>query len=134
MRSIRAVLTVTALATAAVIGFTTTASAASGSDSDTEHGVTISGLHHLSDAPWVFADLCNHQSSANSFYLWIIDAAGDHRQIASDTTPVLQPGQCYSDYKGYLEGEDSGSDPIQVFARSGSLWSFGTDPITEDNS
>ncbi|MGN5382378.1 hypothetical protein ACQ4WX_50105 [Streptomyces lasalocidi] len=116
-----------------MLGVSSTASAATGSDSDTAYGVTISGINALSQgAPLVFADLCNHQSSANSFHLWINDASnGD--QLAYDTTPLLQPGQCYSDYKGYLEGEDEGSDGIQVFASSGSLWTFGTDPIYQGN-
>ncbi|MEU6171606.1 hypothetical protein ABZ832_06740 [Streptantibioticus parmotrematis] len=131
MRNIRAALGVAALAGAAVIGLSTNASAASGSDSYTLHGVTILGLNHSSDGPWVFADLCNHQGSANSFHLWINDVDGT--RLASATTPVLQPGQCYSDYEGYLQGDERGTDSIQVFASSGNLWSFGTDPISRDN-
>ncbi|OLZ65567.1 hypothetical protein AV521_31425 [Streptomyces sp. IMTB 2501] len=128
MHKTRAILTGAALAMTAVIGVCTPAFAATGTDSNTAYGVTIMGINTLDNTPWVFADLCNHQGSANSFHLWIKDAqTGD--EIIRTTTPVLQPGQCYSDYNGYLMGEDYGQDAIQVYASSGNLWTFGTDPI-----
>jgi hypothetical protein len=132
-RAIALTAAAVALAGGTVVGVSSTAFAATGSDSNTAYSVTISGINALSSgAPWVYADLCNYQSSANSFHLWINDAStGD--QIAYDTTPLLQPGECYSKYKGYLSGEDYGSDPIQVYASSGSLWTFGTDPIYQGN-
>ncbi|MFC4326480.1 hypothetical protein ACFPC0_01260 [Streptomyces andamanensis] len=128
MRKFRTGLAVTALAAATVIGVgTTTASAAVGSDSYTLHGVTITGTNMQDTTPWVSASLCNHQSSANSFRFWIQDAAEGHRHItpSDHTTPLLAPGAC-----DYVYGEDSGQDAIQVFASSGSLWTFGTDPIS----
>ncbi|MEU8693099.1 hypothetical protein [Streptomyces sp. NPDC048665] len=125
MRKIRASLTVTALVTAAIIGVSTAASAATGSDSYTLHGVTITGTNTVAETPWVDASLCNHQSSANSFHFWVKDAQTGRAITPTDyTTPQLAPGAC-----DYIYGEDSGQDAIQVYASSGNLWTFGTDWI-----
>lgn len=126
MQKIHASLAVTALAAATVIGVSTSASAATGTDSYTLHGVTITGTNTLDSTPWVSASLCNHQSSANSFHFWIKDAQTGRSITPSDhTTPRLAPGAC-----DYIYGEDSGQDAIQVYASSGNLWTFGTDPIS----
>ncbi|MGC0420135.1 hypothetical protein [Embleya sp. AB8] len=102
------------------------ASAATGTDSNSGHGVEITGWHTRALYPYVSARLCNYQSSANRFYLWIKDAqTGDNITYNGYITPSLAPGQCDE-----IGGYDFGRDAIQVFAQSGSLWTFGTDPIS----
>ncbi|MEU6967046.1 hypothetical protein AB0A71_04740 [Kitasatospora aureofaciens] len=123
-RRVASLAAVTALTVTGLGLASGSASAATGSDSNSAHGVEITGWHTLDENPWVSARLCNYQSSANSFYFWIKDTAGDNVTSPGHITPVLAPGQC-----DYISGEDYGSTPIQVYARSGSAWTFGTDPI-----
>ncbi|GAB7184765.1 hypothetical protein ATKI12_4596 [Kitasatospora sp. Ki12] len=124
-RRLASLLAVTALTVTGLGLSAASASAATGSDSNSAHGVDITGWHDQDSNPWVSARLCNYQSSANSFYFWIRDAqTGREITPSGHITPNLAPGQC-----DYVYGEDSGSDAIQVYARSGSAWTFGTDPI-----
>ncbi|MEU6512238.1 hypothetical protein [Streptomyces sp. NPDC046942] len=123
-RRVASLAAVTALTVTGLGIASGSASAATGSDSNSAYGVDITGWHTLDENPTVSARLCNYQSSANSFYFWIEDTAGDNVTDPGYITPVLAPGQC-----DYISGDDYGSTPIQVYARSGSNWTFGTDPI-----
>ncbi|MER7582256.1 hypothetical protein [Kitasatospora sp. NPDC097691] len=123
-RRVASLATVIALAVTGVGLASGSASAASGSDSNSAHGVEITGWNQTGVNPTVSARLCNYQSSANRFYFWIRDVTGHYVTDPWHITPVLAPGQCE-----YISGEDSGSAAIQVYARSGSAWTFGTDPI-----
>ncbi|RKT09611.1 hypothetical protein BX285_6706 [Streptomyces sp. 1114.5] len=123
-RRVASLAAVTALTVTGLGLASGTASAATGVDSNSAHGVEITGWHTSDENPWVSARLCNYQSSANSFYFWIRDTAGHYVTSPGHVTPVLAPGQC-----DYVSGEGYGSTPIQVYARSGSSWTFGTDPI-----
>ncbi|MBD0674301.1 hypothetical protein [Streptomyces sp. CBMA156] len=123
-RRVASLAAVTALTVAGLGLESGSASAATGVDSNSAHGVEITGWNTYIENPWVSATLCNHQSSANSFYFWIRDTTGRNVTSPSHVTPLLQPGQCEG-----IAGEGSGA-AIQVFARSGNLWTFGTDPIS----
>ncbi|MFH8385485.1 hypothetical protein ACH4E7_31885 [Kitasatospora sp. NPDC018058] len=124
-RRVASLVAVVALAVTGVGLASGSASAASGSDSNSAYGVDITGWHGLDTNPTVSARLCNYQSSTNSFYFWIKDAQnGQNITSPGHITPNLAPGQC-----DYVSGEDYGADAIQVYARSGNAWTFGTDPI-----
>ncbi|MFJ7243762.1 hypothetical protein ACIQWA_03865 [Kitasatospora sp. NPDC098652] len=115
-----------AAAALALGGIAATAGTASANtDTYCQHGTCITGTNtYNSWGQYGTVEICNHQSSANDFVIWIKDDASGNT-IASATTPLLYPGDCFS-HGGYTTGS---GDAIQVFARSGSLWSYGTDPI-----
>ncbi|MEV5574483.1 hypothetical protein AB0L06_30995 [Spirillospora sp. NPDC052269] len=104
------------------------------SDSYTQHGVEI-GTYNYGTAPYAY--ICNHQSSTNSFYfaVWAPDPPGGNDWVTIMdsqgrtkygwvTTPALTPGSCAVYSFTTFVGQT-----VQVVAKSGSLWFFGTNPV-----
>ncbi|WP_042411733.1 hypothetical protein [Streptacidiphilus carbonis] len=115
-RAIAMAAATVALAGGAAVSSTGTASAAT--DQYCQHGTCISGSNYNGSA---LGEICNDQSSANDFYLWLTDDANGH--TVRITTPKLSPGQCD------LMAMNVGNDPVQVFASSAGNWTYGTNPI-----
>lgn len=109
-------LAATALAIGGIAAATGTANAAT--DQYCQHGTCVSGSNDNGSA---LGEICNGQSSANDFYLWLTDDANGN--TVRVTTPMLSPGRCD------LIGMNVGNDPVQVFASSAGNWTYGTDPI-----
>ncbi|MEU5437257.1 hypothetical protein AB0G73_28300 [Streptomyces sp. NPDC020719] len=125
---VKRVIQVAAVTSFAFSGVAVTAGAASASsDSYCQHGTCVSGNNNFvsgGTGQWANGGICNYQSSANSFVVWMTDALNGDYVVKPQTTPMLNPGQCFS-YGGWVHN----GDYVQVFARSGGLWSYGTDPI-----
>lgn len=106
-------------------------------DSYTQHSVEIGAYNQYSDP---YAYICNHQSATNSYEIgvWALHVypgtgGGDWVTLEDSqgrthkgyvTTPPLTPGSCavysFTTYVGYS---------VQVGAKSGSNWWFGTNAI-----
>ncbi|MFJ9691138.1 hypothetical protein [Kitasatospora sp. NPDC101183] len=98
----------------------TTGTASAASDTYCRFGTCLNGWNYNGTAT---GQICNNQGSANDFYLWITNARTGQTLI-STVTPRINPGTCATVYYNPV-----GTDPIQVYGRSGSNWSYGTDPI-----
>jgi hypothetical protein len=113
-------------AAALAMGATFAAAGTAGAytDSYSQHGTSLFGNNYYYYwGQFAQGRICNNQSATNSFHVWLKDAASGIT-IASDT-PQLAPGGCW-----WIGGYPTWTgDPVQVYASSGSLWTYGTDPI-----
>lgn len=116
-----AAATALALGGVAVSGGTANATV----DSDCAYGTCLWGDNYYTSQGGQFATahICNDQSSANDFVVWISGIDNTY-VVAPTTTPMLSPGQCWIFGNSVPVGWG-----VQIYARSGSLWTYGTNPI-----
>ncbi|MEU5088434.1 hypothetical protein [Streptomyces sp. NPDC021356] len=96
------------------------------SDTDCAYSTCITGWSYFDGLNTVETTICNYQSAPNDFVLPVKDDESN-KVFDSYTTPYIDPGHCLPQnrvtYRPYATG------PVQFFARSGSRWSYGTDPV-----